>query len=466
MKNRKTFIIGLDCADPDLIFNRWKNDLPNLSRMIDRGYSARMRSTDPPITIPAWTSMMSSKSPGTLGIYGFRNRKNYSYDDLFIANGSHVNTDRLWDIMTKNDRASIVIGVPQTYPPRPLKGYLVSGMMTPSKDAAFTWPKKFKNELYRITPDYMHDVPDFRSGEKMRLLKDIYGMTAARFKLVRHMLDQHQWDFFMFVEMGVDRIHHAFWHHFAADSPDYVAGNQYEQVIYKYYQYIDMEIGTLLKRLDPNTDIIVVSDHGAKTMKGGFCINEWLIREGYLTLKEIPEYPVKLTPQLVDWNHTKAWAEGGYYGRLFLNVKGREPRGIVLESQYQDLLTEIRSKLNHLKDDSVTPMKNRAFTAQELYPVANGIAPDLFIYFDDLAWRSIGNVGMGGIYTHNNDTGPDGANHDYHGIFIMNGKDIDRLDGGEISIYDIAPTILTRMGLPVPEDMEGEKEKLEVRSRK
>ena len=75
MNSKKIMVIGLDCAAPSLVFDRWRDQLPNLKKLMKNGVYGELTSTIPPITVPAWSSMMSSKDPGQLGIYGFRNRK-------------------------------------------------------------------------------------------------------------------------------------------------------------------------------------------------------------------------------------------------------------------------------------------------------------------------------------------------------------------------------------------------------
>src|SRR4030095_1301015 len=122
---RRVMLIGLDCAAPELVFDRWFDDLPNLKGLCQNGFHGPLRSCDPPITVPAWSVMMSSKSPGTLGVYGFRNRVDHSYDRYSIANSLAIKEDRVWDLLSRTGKRSIVIGVPGTYPPTPLTGFLV-----------------------------------------------------------------------------------------------------------------------------------------------------------------------------------------------------------------------------------------------------------------------------------------------------------------------------------------------------
>ena len=127
----KVMIIGLDCAEPTLVLERWRSELPTLAGLMERGAYGRLTSVVPPITVPAWSCMMSSRTPGDLGIYGFRNRADHSYDALYVANGADVKAPRLWDLATREGKPSIVLGVPGTYPPRPLNGVLASSSGVP-----------------------------------------------------------------------------------------------------------------------------------------------------------------------------------------------------------------------------------------------------------------------------------------------------------------------------------------------
>ena len=138
MSNKKMIVVGLDCLEPSLAFERCAEFMPNLTKLRERGVYARMRSTVPPITIPAWQCMVTSKDPGTLGMYGFRNRKDYSYDQMFFADGKMVREKRVWDHLSRAGFDNIILGVPQTYPPRPLRGCMVSGFPMPGTDGTYT----------------------------------------------------------------------------------------------------------------------------------------------------------------------------------------------------------------------------------------------------------------------------------------------------------------------------------------
>ncbi len=451
-------LIGLDCAAPELVFDRWLDDLPNLKSICQNGLHGPLRSCDPPITVPAWTVMMSSKSPGRLGVYGFRNRADHSYERHSIANSLAIKEDRLWDILSRSGKRSIVIGVPGTYPPRALNGLMVTDFLTPDTSCEYTYPPELKQEIERVIGEYILDVRDFRSGNKEKILADIYEMTRKRFQLARHLLSREDWDYFMMVEMGVDRIHHALWNNMDPAHRFYEPGNEFENAIRDYYREVDREIGELLAFANDETAVLVVSDHGAKRMDGGICVNEWLIANGYLTLAEKPASATPLSKVKVDWSRTKAWGDGGYYARVFLNVAGREPKGTIAPGDYEKVREELIAGLKAIRDENGREIGTQVFRPEELYQEVRGVAPDLIVYFGNLYWRSVGTVGGGKIHTFENDTGPDGANHAENGIFLCRpagggmpgGR---RLDG--LRIIDVAPTILCLLALPIPIDMEG-----------
>jgi len=448
--NQKLAIIGLDCAAPELVFDKFRQDLPNLDSLIQTGTWGRFRSSTPPITVPAWASMFSGKDPGELGVYGFRNRKNYSYDSLSIATSKSIKYPRFWDILGNHDLKSIVLGVPQTYPPKSLNGLLVSGLLTPGQESQFTYPEGLKSEILEQFPDYQFDVANYRQLGPERFLKQLYTMTRTRFEAARYLTHKYPWDCFTMVEVGLDRVQHNFWQYMDATHPLYVEDSPYQNVIRKYYQFLDKEIEALVDSFDEDTTVIIVSDHGAQAMQGGFCLNQWLIDEGYLVLKsDPPEKPTELEAAMVDWDHTRAWGTGGYYGRIFLNIEGREPNGIVTETDYNELCSEIQVKLRKVEHPEGQLLQNDILRPKDIYRQVNGVAPDLMVFFDDLRYRSLGSIGHDGIFSQTNDTGPDGANHAFDGIFISSDKSCtqksEEITG--MQLQDFLPSVLTRMDI-------------------
>jgi predicted AlkP superfamily phosphohydrolase/phosphomutase len=452
----RALVIGLDCAAPQWVFDRWLDDLPTLRGLTERGSYGVLRSCEPPITVPAWSVMTSSRSPGSLGFYGFRNRRDHSYDALAFADSRAVRVPRVWDLLSAAGRPVIVLGVPQTYPVSRVDGVMVSCFLTPDTERSqYTHPPELKAEIEGLVGHYMVDVENFRTEEKERLLDQIEEMTEKRFRVAEHLLETRPWDLFFMVEMGTDRIHHGFWRFFDPTHRLYEPGNPYEAAVLDYYKALDEKLGRLLRFADDDTAVLVVSDHGAKRMDGGICINEWLRREGYLVLKEEPAGPERLTPDLIDWEQTTAWGEGGYYCRLFLNVAGREPQGLVPQQDYERVRSELREKLEGLGDHEGKPIGTVAHRPEDLYQERKGIVPDLLVYFGDLYWRSVGQVGTGTVHVFENDTGPDDANHAHEGLYILVAEGVSPGRGPERDIRDVAPTLLELLGQPVPAEMEG-----------
>ena len=454
----KLFVIGLDCFDPTLAFDRWLDDLPHLRQMAARGTYGRLESTIPPITVPAWSCMLSGRDPGELGFYGFRNRADYSYEQMRLADATQVGSPRVWETVSDAGSEAIVIGVPQTYPVKPINGLMVSSFLTPSTMSAYTHPPSFKDEIRETVGEYMLDVPNFRTEDKVHLLQDIYRMSRQRFDLVEHVLHTRKdWSFFMMVDMGPDRLHHGMWKYIDPAHPKHVPGNPFENTMKKYYQFIDERIGRLGQILPDDTTVLVMSDHGAQAMLGGICINDWLIQEGYLTLLDKPAGVTSMDLCEIDWSRTTAWGAGGYYGRISFNIEGREPEGIVPPSKVPALADELVHKLEAIADPDGKTLDTRVFRPEQVYSRIENIPPDLIVYFGNLAWRSVGSVGNPSIHVFENDTGPDDANHAQHGMYLLCPP-----GGSSSTCVDhtwraIAPTMLETMNLTVPSYMSEER---------
>ncbi len=453
---KRVMIIGLDCAEPSLVLGRYRDQLPTLSALADAGAYGRLESVVPPITVPAWSCMMSSRTPGDLGIYGFRNRADHSYDGLFIANGAAVKEPRLWDIIGRRGMQSIVLGVPGTFPIKPLNGVMVSCFLTPSTESQYTFPPALRNEVEDVVGEYLFDCTEFRTDDKDDLLRQIYAMTDKRFKLADHLLSTKPWDLFAMVEMGTDRIHHGFWKDMDPAHRKHVPGGAYERAILDYHVHVDGLVANLLRHADDETAVLIVSDHGAKRMDGGVRINEWLRQEGLLGLQREPTGRSSTRECGIDWSRTKVWAEGGYYSRVFLNVEGREPNGTIPAADYERFRDELIERIGAIPDDRGQPMATKVFRPEDVYPEIKGIAPDLIVHFGDLYWRAVGTVGGDeGLYTFDNDTGPDDANHAQHGLFILRAPGVEPGMREGAHLLDVAPTVLELLGQPVPAAMRG-----------
>ncbi len=457
--HRRIAVLGLDCAAPRWVFESFREDLPNLRKLMEQGSYGPLLSCHPPITVPAWTCMTSGYDAGQLGIYGFRNRRDRSYDGLSLAFSNSVNRPRLWDHFDQAGLASLCIGVPQTFPiTRPPRGVMISSFLTPDKTVPWISPAHLADEIETLADgDYLFDARDFRTQDRQQLWQQLVTMTDRRFRVARHLVETQPWDLLFLVEMGPDRLHHGFWRYADSQHPNFAGTSHPMYAAFKrYYQMLDEEIGRLVQLLPEDVLLLVVSDHGAKAMQGGVAVNEWLMQQGYLVLKETPQTPTRLEPAHVDWPRTRVWSEGGYYARVFINVEGREPQGVVGPQEYEALRTRLIAEMESLVGPAGKPLETKVHRPEDLFVECQGVPPDLLCYWDNLQMRSIGSVGHGQVFVKENDTGADDANHDWEGIFIsrtpLSGRPGYATD---LRLLDVGVSLLAHHGLPVPPDTAG-----------
>ena len=462
----KLLVIGLDGANLDLI-KHWAHDgkLPTFERLMREGSYGNLESTIPTITIPAWNCMASGKNPGKIGCFSFVHKAYGTYD--FRIYPSLVEKEKcIWDILSDYGKKNFVFNAPNVLYAYKINGYMVAGVLCISEEK-LTYPKNLREELYKM--DYKGDISSMEtlwglSDKKLsRKHKEI---TESQCKIIFHFLEK-KWDFGFFVLTELDRVQHAFW-------------NQ-KDVVLNHYQNIDMNLKRLLDRLnreDEETTILIVSDHGFGPNKRAFLINEWLVRRGLLEVKKIhtvefiktllriqkspiivkmlrslskfapfkPLYPriaqsTARTPIL--WDKSKAFSYGTW-GTIYINLKGREPQGIVKEEDYEQLRSDI---IDGLKEIHV-----KAYRREELY---HGqyleSAPDIILQIDDYVNSISGVVGYGKEFRERFG----GHHRRNNGTFIARGPGIKENFEIYAKIYDVAPTILHIFGIPIPRDMDG-----------
>src|SRR5262245_53390250 len=350
----------------------------------------------------------------------------------------------------KMGRPVIVLGVPPAPPPQPVNGVQVSCLLTPRLMGLArqppAYPPQLCAEIRDVVGRYPFDVYNFRTRDYDRVLDEALESARARFDLAEHLTATRPWDLFMMVEIGSDRVHHVCWRFIDPGHRDHDPSPRARERVRQYYQYLDGRLGRLLDRLDlDKTLALVVSDHGARPMVGGICINEWLIRQGLLVLKEpVPEEPTDIARLAIDWERTRVWSEGGYYGRLFFNVKGREATGLIPRKDYHAFRRDLAGRLAELGGPPGASSPHVVYQPEDVYRVVRNYPPDLMVDFGDLSLRSIGSVGYGQSWTYENDTGPDYCNHDRENAFyVAAGRGVaERGERHDQSIYEIAPTVL------------------------
>ncbi len=456
----KVVVIGLDGFNPDLVF-LWRDQLPVLSQMMEEGIFGRIRSTVPPITPQAWTSVLTGKNPGQFGFWNFTYRKDYSYGEPEFVNSTVIRTDRLYDILPRFGKRAAIINVPVSYPPPKIpNGFAISSFLTPSIKSEFTHPASLKEEVTRLVGEYIIDAStsdtNFRKMDKERVLERIYRMDKQRFELLKHFIREKGCDFIFAVIMGTDRMPHLFYRYFDKEHRNYQEDPKYRDALRDHYRFCDARIGEVRRLLDNQALLIVHSDHSVQRLDGRINLNQWLISEGYMKLKQRPSKLTPLAKVDVDWSRTRAWATG-YTGQLYVNLKGREAQGVVPEDQYDSFLGELSEKLIAIPSEDGRKLQSKVFKRDDIhFGKYARFGPDLFIYFDECRYNISELIGYDSIYSYETLLGPDDGGHGEFGYFAVVGP---RLAKGQemqgVTLLDIAPTVLDALGIDIPVDMEG-----------
>jgi predicted AlkP superfamily phosphohydrolase/phosphomutase len=452
----RTVVLGLDSMPPDLLFDKFLPLMPNIKALLGTSTYGTLTSCDPPITVPAWAVMFTGMDPGSLGIYGFRHRRPGTYWDTYSPTPQMLPHPPIWDVLSRAGKRVCVIGMPPGYPPPRVNGVYISDFLTPDGAKDFVQPPAIAAEILAVAGGYEFDVT-FRAEDRSRIGEELIDMTKKRWAVARHLWKKEKWDLFALHEIGPDRIHHTFWKFFDTTHPRYEANVAYQEIVRRYYIMLDEEIGKFLKEIGDDATVFVVSDHGSQAMTGCFCINEWLVRKGYLTLKgPAPPRGTPLEKTQVDWSKTIAWGAGGYYARIFFNIRGREPEGILPADQVTPTTERLFRELSEVQLPTGGGLRPEIKIPAKIYREVRGDAPDLMVYFANLKWRSAGTLGHGSLFLEENDTGPDDSVHSFEGIYMMSPPAPSAVGpAGPQKIQDIGATILTRMGQPLPPKMQG-----------
>ncbi len=480
--NGKVYIIGLDGARFDVI-KKWteKGKLPAFKKIIKNGCSGNLRTVYPPHSMPGWTSFMTGTNPGKHGIYGTQMQKDDSYD-FTIPNSTYIREPENHQILSAYGKTVGIINIPMTYPPKKVNGVLVSSWLTPPS-ATFTYPKdlmKKINEIgYLVQPlATRKSKKGFRAGLSYVLKK--------RFELMNWVMEKYQCDFIVNVITETEHMHHNYASFLEKEHPNYKP--EYEEKVLSLYKEVDRKLGELIEKISDDTTLLIVSDHGFGPCWGHVHLNSlleknnyfvsakrrrtlteklvhWVIRTGLRSTiqKMINKIHLKI-PKLIerklreaatqkidaDWDKTKAYC-AGKFGEIRINLKGREPKGIVEMKDYERIRNEIIELI-----ESDTELKKIVKKVHKKENIFNGTfvekMPDLYVEFNKPYKTSIE---LSNELISKNEGDIEGT-HTMEGTFIAYGKEIKK--GTTIknaSLVDITPTTLHAMGLPVLKSMDG-----------
>lgn len=504
----KICVIGLDGGTFSIIdYLIGQDRLPNFKKLMDNGSRATLNSTIPIITPTAWTTFYTGTNPGRHGVIDFFKRLPGSYK-LAPVNATTAKADSIWKQASAHDKRVCVFNVPVTYPALPVNGIMVSGMDAPHLDENAFYPSDFREKLFSAFPDYeIH--PEVDIINLIRTHEDPVGESLRRFSnhlqmeidVVNHLMELEDWDFFMAVIRSTDVFQHYYWSGAekvmsgdgAAVSPE---DRRKADAIFYCYEQLDEALGETWSKWGKDRNLVLMSDHGFGPWEREVCVNKVLAESGLLKIKEkklsqrakerLFSFAAKRMPSRlrqtaadrlhkekgsitvdrlvsdIDWEHTKMYFS--LHG-LFVNLKGREPMGIVEgESGRQAVLEEAEQVLSRLVDPADgKPVVTGIFRREELFqgPMVEEI-PDLAVLMRDNAYQPVTIIrnelsGKGTVrspFLDRKQLALSGS-HRLEGILIMHGPDIGHVDLGEAEMVDVAPTLMNLMGIPPEEEWEG-----------
>jgi len=451
----KVLVIGLDGASPKLI-DKWIEELPTFRKFREEGWWGLSIPPIPAQTPVAWTTFMTGKNPGKHRIFSFAMRRPGTYERRIISPGM-IGSKTLWRILSEHGKRVGVLNVPMAALEE-VKGFMIPGFL--SRHEGVPHPLEVKRKIDRkfgsiekVAGDVETSVLERVKSDPDSFFERVDEITDELAEVSLFLIAEEEWDFFMVVFMGTDRIQHFFWKYVDETHPEYEE-NEYTVKVKRYYKKIDGLVERFLEAAPKDTLAILLSDHGFCPVQKAVVLNNYLQEYGMLKVKN----------GKIDLERSKAISYG--YGDIWLNLKGREPKGVLQPGgEYEEAREEIVQTLESLTIDGEKPIK-RVKKREEIYwgPYLNE-APDLTAIFNP-GWQAARQPEI--ETTRRPDKryvveaprwsgGHDGTHDplDVPGILGLCGPRIQ--EGRELKahLWDLAPTILDLMGVPVPIDMDG-----------
>jgi uncharacterized sulfatase len=400
------------------------DEFEHLAALADEGASGPIDSIVPPESSACWPALTTGVNPGETGVYGFQDREVGSYD-TYVPMGRDVQATRVWDRVADAGRDATVMNVPVTFPPQRNVQRMVSGFLSPGVDKA-SYPDELRD--YLQSTDYRIDA-NAKLGhdeDKSEFIENAHETLDARYEAFKHYLQEDDWDLFFGVFMTTDRVNHFLYKHYEEDM-------EYKEEFIDFYRKVDRYLGEIRQNLPDDVTMMVASDHGFTSLDYEVHFNEWLRQEGWLSYEDDDH------EELGDISDdTEAYSL--IPGRFYINLEGREPRGSVPESEYEQKREQLKEALQNLEGPEGRKVADRVVEKEEVFHGDHDdIAPDLVVipnYGFDL---KAGFKGHDDVFGH----GPRNGMHSFDNASLF----VDDPDATvrDVDLYDIAPTILDLM---------------------
>lgn len=466
---KRVLVVGFDGATFDVILPMAEQGrLPAFGRMLSGGAWGPLRSTIPAHSAPAWTTFLTGVNPAKHGIYDFTLAKAGSYDRRIMHTGD-IRAARIWDVLSAHGRRSVLMNLPPVYPAEAIHGVMVTGMLTP-RQGGYVFPPEKEAEIERVAGGYAVDLDYRRTKTDEQFLAELRRVTEGRLAAARYLLEEEPWEMFIVIFTSSDRLQHRLWHR--------------RETIEAYYEYLDGILATFIERVDEETLLCVLSDHGFRAVKKSLSVNRWLEEEGFLKRSpegqdggggaglweegrtgrelrrlvdlahmrqklQIPEVKVR-----IDWGRTSAFYPSAYAQGIRVNLRGREPGGVIDPGvQYEEVLKKLETRLLSLKDpDSGQTVVSSVYRRGEVYqgPYLDE-APDLIFLTHDDAYEATMEFGDDLLLTNRSGQGM----HARDGILLFYGSSVRAGAIQGASIADLPVTLLSYLGLPQPAGVDG-----------
>ena len=357
-KKKRICVVGLDGVPYSLIRRFCDNGtMPATARIIEKGHLQPMTVSLPEISAVSWTSFATGANPGTHGIFGFVDLKPGTYK-LSFPSFRDLKAAPLWDKLAQKGKRSIIINQPFTYPASKINGVLIAGFVALDLARAVT-PISLLGRLKRL--DYQIDIDTTRSREDHDfLMADLERTMLSRERAVEYLWDNEEWDYFQVVITGTDRLHHFLMDSLRDDS------HPHHKHFLDYYRRVDQFVAYIYQKFNRLTDsdesikgFYLLSDHGFTLIEQELYLNSWLREEGFLKFdKAKPQSLEDILPE------SKVFALDP--NRLYINLRGRFPKGEVEPEEVESLKQEIKKKLESLQFNGRKVVR-RVFDQRDAY---------------------------------------------------------------------------------------------------